>query len=72
MFRIPAVRLLEAQLPHQSASYMYRFDSASPVMGGALGACHGIELAFVFGIVDREEAASSAGVGPRPSASRSR
>lgn len=64
VFRIPAVRLLEAQLPHQSASYMYRFDWASPVMGGALGACHGIELAFVFGIVDREEGRLLSGGGP--------
>ena len=27
---------------------MYRFDYASPAMGGALGACHALEIPFVF------------------------
>jgi para-nitrobenzyl esterase len=64
VFWIPAVRLIEAQTAHQSACFMYRFDWASPSMGGALGACHGIELAFVFGLVDRAGAQLFSGGGP--------
>jgi para-nitrobenzyl esterase len=28
---------------------MYRFDWASPLFGGLLGACHGLDIPFVFG-----------------------
>ena len=31
---------------------MYRFDWATPVFGGVLGACHGVELPFVFDTLD--------------------
>jgi para-nitrobenzyl esterase len=64
VFRIPAIRLLEAQFAHQSAIYMYRFDWVASGMGGALGACHAVELPFVFGLVDRPGSALFAGSGP--------
>ena len=48
VFRIPAVRLAEAQLPHAPRVSMYRFDYASP----GLGACHGIDVPFVFDNLD--------------------
>ncbi len=47
-FTIPATRLLEAQGAHAS-TYAYRFDWRSPLFGGYLGACHAIDLGFVFG-----------------------
>ena len=28
--------------------YMYRFDYCTPVFGGVLGACHALEIPFVF------------------------
>jgi carboxylesterase type B len=31
---------------------MYRFDWPTPVFGGLLGACHGLELPFVFDTLD--------------------
>ena len=51
-------RLLAAR--HRSPSrgavgpptWMYRFDWPTPVFGGLLGACHGIELPFVFHTLD--------------------
>ena len=46
-FRIPAIRLAQAQLRH-GAAYMYRFDYASPAFGGQLGAAHALELPFVW------------------------
>ena len=53
VFRQPAIRLAEAQLPHAPHLSMYRFDLPSTAMGGALGACHAIEVPFVFDNLDR-------------------
>lgn len=52
-FRLPALRLLEAQVAHQPTStFSYRFDWAPPVPaapGVDFGSPHGAELAFVLG-----------------------
>ena len=48
VFRIPAVRLAERQSALGNAVYMYRFDYSTPVFGGQLGACHALEIPFVF------------------------
>jgi para-nitrobenzyl esterase len=53
VFRMPAISLAEAQLPHAPRVSMYRFAYRSSAFGGLLGACHGIELPFVFGNLDR-------------------
>jgi para-nitrobenzyl esterase len=53
VFRIPAIRLAEAQLAHTAQVSMYRFDLPSTAMDGALGACHAIEIPFVFDNLDR-------------------
>jgi para-nitrobenzyl esterase len=50
-FRIPAIRLAET---HQGDSYMYEFAWRSPVLGGRLGACHALEIGFVFDTLDAE------------------
>lgn len=56
-FRIPAVRLAEAHGAH-----VYEFDWASTAFGGKLGACHALELGFVF-----DTLADSGGLtGPTP------
>jgi para-nitrobenzyl esterase len=64
IFRVPAIRLAEAQRPHQPHTYLYRFDWETPAFGGALGACHAVDLAFVFGLVDRPGAELFTGGGP--------
>jgi para-nitrobenzyl esterase len=46
--RIPALRLAEAHAESPSATYMYEFAWRSPQLNGRLGACHGLEIAFVF------------------------
>ena len=51
MFRMPSVRLAEAQSVHQPNTYMYLFEWKSPLKGGKFGAMHALELAFVFGIL---------------------
>jgi para-nitrobenzyl esterase len=53
VFRQPAIRLVEAQLAHTPEVSMYRFDLASAAMGGVLGACHAIDVPFVFDNLDR-------------------
>jgi para-nitrobenzyl esterase len=63
VFRIPAIRLAEAQQPHAPV-YMYRVDWESPVLGGMLGACHAIELPFVFGTHAKPGADQFIGSGP--------
>ena len=52
MFRIPALQLVEAQLRHDPRVYNYLFTYKSPVMGGIFGACHALEMGFVFGTHD--------------------
>jgi len=47
MFRMPGIRLAEAQLTQCDDVYMYLFDWATSFFN--LGACHALELAFVFG-----------------------
>jgi para-nitrobenzyl esterase len=51
-FRIPAVRLAERHSRRNQSTYMYLFTWASPMRDGALGACHALELGFVFGLLD--------------------
>jgi para-nitrobenzyl esterase len=52
VFRMPAVRLAEAQHRHAPRVSMYRFDYPSSAFGGVLGACHAVEIPFVFGNLD--------------------
>ena len=52
VFRIPAIRLLEAQLAHAPVwSYLFTFQS--PVFGGILRSTHALEIPFVFDNLDR-------------------
>jgi para-nitrobenzyl esterase len=50
--RIPAIRLAEAHAPAGALTFMYEFEWASPVFGGMFGACHALELPFVFDTLD--------------------
>jgi para-nitrobenzyl esterase len=54
-FRIPALRLAEA---HRGSSHVYEFGWRSPLYEGVLGACHALEICFVFDTLHVE------GVGP--------
>lgn len=51
-FRIPMLRLAEAQVAHQPSVHVYRFDWASPAFGHRLGAAHALELPFVWNRLD--------------------
>jgi para-nitrobenzyl esterase len=45
-FRVPAIRLAEARADAPSPTYAYEFAWQTPV--GRLGACHALEIGFVF------------------------
>lgn len=47
-FRVPGLRLAEAN----SGAFVYEFDWAGPLYDGRLGACHALELGFVFDTLD--------------------
>jgi len=64
LFRIPALRLAEAQAAHQERTFAYLFTWESPMLGGRLGACHGIDVPFVFGLIGTPGAEKFAGGGP--------
>jgi carboxylesterase type B len=53
--RVPAVRLADAHAASAggaSGTYMYEFAWPSPVAGGLFGACHALEIPFVFDTLD--------------------
>jgi para-nitrobenzyl esterase len=63
-FRIPAIRLAEAQRRHEARTYMYLFTWESPARRGTLGSCHALELPFVFGTLSAPTMDRFAGKGP--------
>ncbi|MBO9577407.1 MAG: carboxylesterase/lipase family protein [Microbacteriaceae bacterium] len=64
LYRQPTNRLLAAREGARGGTYAYLFTWPSPLMGGALGSCHALEVPFVFRQLDRIESASL--VGDRP------
>jgi para-nitrobenzyl esterase len=65
VFDLPSVRLAEAHGATGARVYRYRFDWPSPFADGALGACHGLELPFVFKTIANPVIAIFAGSGER-------
>jgi para-nitrobenzyl esterase len=51
-FRIPSLRFAELYQTLTPDTYVYLFTQESPALRGELGACHALELAFVFGTYD--------------------
>lgn len=64
VFRLPALRLLEAQLAHQPACWAYLFTMRSTAFGGALGSCHALDVPFTFDTLDRPGVAMFTGDPP--------
>ena len=63
-FRFPATQFAEAQAAHRPPTFVYQVDWESPARGGALGACHTIEIPFVFGTVGKTGNDRMSGTGP--------
>ncbi|WP_416838738.1 carboxylesterase/lipase family protein [Haloferax sp. DFSO52] len=53
-WRIPAVRLADAHAKNSADTYMYEFAWKSPQFDGRLGACHALEIPFVFDTLDNQ------------------
>lgn len=62
-FRHPAMSLAENHACRGREAWAYLFTWPSPALGGVLGACHALEIPFVFGGVEDERAARFAGSG---------
>ena len=63
-FRVPAVRVAEARLANGADTYVYEFGWRSPQFGGRLGACHALEMGFVFDNLDDPSGEPLAGPTP--------
>jgi para-nitrobenzyl esterase len=64
-FRIPAVRVAEARAASgTSRTWMYRFDQPEPQDNHQLGACHGVEIPFVFDTAALEQVRPRIGDAP--------
>ncbi|HKP60105.1 MAG TPA: carboxylesterase family protein [Polyangiales bacterium] len=48
-FRMPALRLSDAHAADGGKTFAYLFEFRSSLFKGALGACHALEIPFVFG-----------------------
>ena len=48
VFRMPTLRLAEAQVAGGGRAHMYELTWSAPGMGGVLGACHGLDLPLLF------------------------
>ncbi|GAA2484081.1 carboxylesterase family protein [Terrabacter carboxydivorans] len=49
LFRMPSLKLAEAQLAAGGRAHLYELTWSAPGMGGVLGACHGLDVPLVFG-----------------------
>lgn len=49
IFSHPAHALAGAHSRHVRSTHVYRFDWSPPFAGGLVGACHGLDIPFVFG-----------------------
>lgn len=60
LYRIPAIRTAEAH----PRTHVYEFAWRSPAFDGRLGACHGVELPFVFDNLDHPDWNGLVGASP--------
>ncbi|MFE3743458.1 carboxylesterase/lipase family protein [Streptomyces sp. NPDC059134] len=66
LFRMPSLRLAEAQIAGGGTARVYELTWQSPGMGGALGACHALDVPLTFGNLTSGLAPML--IGPEPSA----
>ncbi|MEV5880451.1 carboxylesterase family protein [Streptomyces sp. NPDC052101] len=68
LFRMPSLRLAHAQTSGGGRAHLYELTWPPPGQGGALGACHGLDVPLVFGNLGSGTAAALLGGGPSPAA----
>ncbi|MBP2371097.1 carboxylesterase/lipase family protein [Pseudonocardia parietis] len=52
LFRMPSLRLAEEHVRGGGRAHVYELTMAAPAAGGALGACHALDVPLVFGNFD--------------------
>jgi carboxylesterase type B len=74
LFRMPTLRLAEAQAAGGGRAHLYELAWQSPGMGGALRACHGLDGPLLFGTYDAHlvRRPSARSTPPRPASWRPR
>jgi para-nitrobenzyl esterase len=65
LFRIPSIRCAQE---HPGRSYSYELTWATPALGGALGACHGLDVPLTFGNLTGQMGATVLGAPVPPEA----
>jgi len=68
LFRMPTLRLAQAQVAGGGRAHMYELTWPAPGMGGALGACHGLDIPLLFGTYGADLGAMLLGPEPGPEA----
>ncbi len=69
LFRMPSLHLARTHAAAGGRTYLYELTWPAPGLGGALGACHGLDVPLVFGTLDRGQPAMLIG-DPPPAAAR--
>lgn len=54
LFGMPSLRLAEAQTAGRGRAHLYELTWSAPAFGGALGACHGLDIPLLFGTYDAD------------------
>jgi para-nitrobenzyl esterase len=68
LFRMPSLQLARANRAAGGTSYLFELCLESPAMGGALGACHSLDVPLAFGSLDSPNGKAMLGDEPSPAA----
>ncbi|MFF4412928.1 carboxylesterase/lipase family protein [Streptosporangium sp. NPDC001559] len=68
LFRMPSQKLAEANAAAGGTSYLFELRWNAPALGGALGACHSLDVPLAFGTLDSPIGAQLIGDEPTPEA----
>ncbi|OLZ65734.1 carboxylesterase [Streptomyces sp. IMTB 2501] len=66
LFRMPTLRLAQAHTTAGGRTHVYELTWPAPGLGGALGACHGLDVPLVFGNLGSGQPALLIGEPPSP------
>ncbi|WP_316527588.1 carboxylesterase/lipase family protein [Kitasatospora brasiliensis] len=68
LFRVPSLRLAEANAAAGGSSYLFELALPAPALGGVLGACHGLDVPLAFGTLGSPTGRQFLGDPPAPEA----
>ncbi|GAA0455489.1 carboxylesterase/lipase family protein [Streptomyces stramineus] len=68
LFRMPSLHLAQANAAAGGTSFLFELSWTSPASGGALGACHSLDVPLVFGTLDSPVGRGLIGHRPTPEA----